>query len=441
MVFLPHFPISSARAISSDSAQKLRPILAKLGNPQNNIPPIIHIAGTNGKGSVAAFLSSIFQAANYKTHIFTSPHLHHCNERIKINGQQISDNYLYELLEEIRFFTQNIDLTLFEGMFLAAILAFSKNPADICIIETGMGGKVDATNALDNKIATILTSISLDHEEFLGNNLPAIAAHKAHIARTKTPCIIAPQNISAGQIIDLHCLQIKTSMVHFGQNFTININENDFDFKYLGDNLTINYQKLPKPNLIGRHQYLNASLAIAAICAIKDLQKTNFNIDQKAAEEGLKKAFMPSRLQKLNYRKLKAKDELFIDGAHNFGGFSSLALWLKEKMVEDYEKKEIKRNYLIVGFSKNKSKPEIFRLFKDIMDFICPVMVEGEPDPEETGNIAKNIAAAQIEQFKTKENLDDALNFLINLDQKNPCRIIICGSFYLARDFRKLSNQ
>ena len=132
---------------------------------------VIHIAGTNGKGSTVAFLSQIFKCAQYDTHIYTSPHIHHCNERISISNNYIEDNYLYETLEEIRINSNNANLSLFEGFTLAAILAFSRNKADICIIETGMGGRIDPTNLIENKILTIITSISDDHKEFLGNNI------------------------------------------------------------------------------------------------------------------------------------------------------------------------------------------------------------------------------------------------------------------------------
>lgn len=468
MVYLPHFPIPNQNSINNNSPEKLLKILHKLGDPQNNLPPTIHIAGTNGKGSTAAFLASIFQSAGYKTHIYTSPHLHHCNERIVIAHNEITDGYLYQLLEEVRIACEGISLTLFEGLTLAAILAFSKNPADICIIETGMGGRVDATNVIDKKIATILTSISLDHQDFLGDNLFKIACEKSHIMRSNVPCIIAPQNPEALQAIELRSLEISNQLIHFDQNFQIEINEDQtFNFSispsknflsenFLGENFlgekdlgekipSIKFNNLPKPALLGWHQYLNASLAIATICTIspKLLSEQNSNTEKdqnfnwdKAIRNGLRNVKWSSRLEKLHHHLLKKDDELWIDGAHNQGGFEVLADWLGEKIGDDFHNQKPKRNYLITGFSKHKAKAEFFLPFLDIIDFICAVRVAGEPNPEEAETVMEKILKSGIEEVKTKDDLFDAIGFLVNLDQQNPCRIIICGSLYLARDVK-----
>jgi dihydrofolate synthase/folylpolyglutamate synthase len=461
MVFLPHFPIPNKNSISDNSPEKLKKILAKLGFPQDNLPPTIQVAGTNGKGSAVAFLASIFQAAGYKSHIFTSPHLHHCNERIVIANNQIDDGYLYEMLEEVRIASEGINLTLFEGLTLAAILAFSKNSADICIIETGMGGRVDATNVIDKKIATILTSISLDHQEYLGNNLSAIACEKSHIMRPNVPCVIAQQNIEVVKAIELRSSEICNPLIYFGKDFQIKINDDEtFNFKYTNPviptkvGIHSSFANLPKPSLPGWHQYLNASLAIAAILVLSSSQLTSssqrklgsqqvgqdpsFRWDD-AIRNGLKQTKWISRLEKLNHNLLRKNDELWIDGAHNEGGFIVLADWLKEQIFDDFENKKPKRNYLIVGFTKNKTKPEFFIPFKDMIDFVCAIRVAGEPNPEEAETIFRQVKISGIEEVKTEDDLIDAINFLVNLDQENPCRIIICGSLYLARDFKAMS--
>ncbi|MCE3254777.1 MAG: folylpolyglutamate synthase [Rickettsiaceae bacterium] len=427
MVYLPHFPIPNKLAISDNSPEKLQKILTKLGSPQENLPPVIHVAGTNGKGSAIAFLASIFQSAGYKTHIYTSPHLHHCNERIVISGNQIDDGYLYEILEEVRLASDGVALTLFEGLTLAAILAFSKNPADICLIETGMGGRVDATNVIDKKIATILTPISFDHQEFLGNSLFAIACEKSHTMRPNVPCIIAAQDIEAAKAIKLRSVEITNPLFEFGKDFRISVNEDgSFDFKYLDESLT----NLAKPGLPGWHQYFNSALAIAAICLVRNY----FSISKDQINEGLKSVKWPSRLEKLHHKLLKEDDELWIDGAHNPNGAEALSDWVKEQIVDDFEKQKPKRNYLITGFSKNKAKQEFFTPFKDVVDFICAVRVKGEPNPEEAEIITQRILESGIEEVLAKENLSEAIDFLVNLDSENPCRIIICGSLYLARD-------
>ncbi len=443
MVYLPHFPLSSKAAISFNSAEKLLNILPNLNNPQNKMPPIIHIAGTNGKGSVAAFLASIFQAQNYKTHIYTSPHLHHCNERIVVANHQIDDGYLYQALEEVRIASQNIALTLFEGLTLAAMLVFAQNEADICIIETGMGGRVDATNIMENKIATILTSISLDHQEFLGDNLLAIACEKAYIMKKAVPCINAPQSQLAQMAIAVRAKEIGALLLNCNQDFKVAVNSNQtFDFSYFGRNYCPEFKNLNQPVLPGWHQYLNCSLAIAAICAIED-NKNNFShnlegfkISQDSINQGLLKVKWPSRLEKLSHKLLSKDDQLWIDGAHNVGGFEIVADWLKEQIMADEASLQPKRNYLIVGFSKNKAKSEFFSFFKDIIDCICAIRVKGEPNPEEAEVIVDQILQAGINQVLVKEDLPTAIDFLKNLDHNNPCRIVVCGSLYLARDLK-----
>ncbi len=435
MVFLPHFPIPNHRSDSADPAAKLKKILPKIGNPQDRLPPIIHVAGTNGKGSTVAFLASIFQSAGYKTHIYTSPHLHNCNERIVIANNQIDDGYLFEMLEEVRIAAEHDDLNLFEGMTLAALLAFSKNPADVCIIETGMGGRVDATNVIDQKIATVLTSISFDHKEFLGDTLGAIACEKAYIMRPHVPCIIAPCAAESWVGINARSIEIDNPLIYFGKDFNIKINVDEtFDFVDIKNSKE--FKNLPKPALPGSHQYINSSLSIATICNLK-----NFNISEEHIKQGLLNVKWPSRLEKLSCKLLKKDDELWIDGAHNQGGFEILSDWMKEKIVDDFESKKPKRNYLITGFTNHKSKPELFLPFKDIIDFVCAIRVAGEPNPEEAEVIVEKVLESGIEEVIAQDDLFDAINFLVNLDPSNPCRIIICGSLYLARDAKKIISH
>jgi dihydrofolate synthase/folylpolyglutamate synthase len=425
MVYLPHWPIPSKNTFTDFDLNRIRSILQKLDNPQNKLPPVIHVAGTNGKGSVIAFFASILVAAGYKTHIYTSPHLHHVNERIVIAGNAIDDGYLYEILEEIRSKSEGVFPSLFEGLTIASILAFSRNQADICLIETGMGGRVDATNIIDNKILTIITSISLDHTEFLGNNLAAIAAEKSYIMRKNIPAIIAPQDREAGAMLEIRALEIDAPLIHAEDNFNFKINsDKSFDFFYKN----IILEKLPQPGLEGNHQYLNAALAIAGILTIK-----NFKINEEQIAQGLKQVKWPSRIEKINNnlnKLLKNKEsEIWIDGAHNTGGAFVLANWIKSKNDD-------KLNYLITGFTKNKSKTEFFQPFKNIINYICAVRVEGEPNPENSDIIKTKIKEAEI-IAEEQDDLIDAINFLVNLNPDKPCRIVITGSLYLARDVKK----
>ena len=441
MVYLPHWPVSNKSAIVRDNGfDSIRKILDNLNNPHRKLPPVIHIAGTNGKGSTVAFLAAIFQSAGYKTHIYTSPHLHHCNERIVIANHQIDDNYLYQILEEVRIAADGIDLSLFEALTLAAILAFSQKPADICIIETGMGGRIDSTNVIDNKILTIITAISYDHTKYLGDNIAAIAAEKAHIMRNRVPAVIAHQTRPAGATIEIRSLEIDNPLIHYGANFEIDINADDsFNFHYQGKTINTDFKKLPPPALPGQHQYLNAANAIAGIIAIKDFQTANFYINRKHVAEGLKKVKWPSRLQRINGNINKIfknpESEIWIDGAHNSGGAYVLANWFKEKKREDLNKKINKSCYLITGFTKGKAEKQFFDQFKNIVNMICPVRVQGEPNPESAEIIKEEIIKSGIDATE-QEDLTEALYFLANLNKNTPCRIVICGSLYLARDLK-----
>jgi dihydrofolate synthase/folylpolyglutamate synthase len=271
----------------------------------------------------------------------------------------------------------------------------------------------------------------------LGDTLSKIASEKSYVIRPNTPCIVANQSSDAGKIIELRALEISTPLVHLNQEFSAQINEDEsFDFKYNGKNLSESFFNLAKPNLQGDHQYLNASLAIATILAIKDFKAANFNISKDQINQGLEKVKWPSRLEKINnFNKLLThqESEVFIDGAHNIAGFEALSKWLKEKIIKDYENNSPKRNFLIVGFSKNKAKKEFFSEFQDIVDFICAVKVEGEASPEKKEVILDKIKESGFENANCQNNLADSIEFLTNLDQENPCRIVICGSLYLAR--------
>ncbi|MFM7702092.1 MAG: bifunctional folylpolyglutamate synthase/dihydrofolate synthase, partial [Alphaproteobacteria bacterium] len=222
------------------------------------MPPAIHIAGTNGKGSTSNIIAKIFQCHNYKVHLYTSPHLHNCNERIVINGEIISDADLFLCLEEVRLASAGVDLTFMEGFTIGAFVAFAKFPADILILECGMGARIDITNIVENKIASIITSISLDHQEYLGKNLEDIAFEKCFVAKPLTPLIVSPQSKNVKDIITNFANQISAQIYHYEDDFFVEkiidednkINGN-FNFFWIDELLLPN---LNAPNLLGDHQ-------------------------------------------------------------------------------------------------------------------------------------------------------------------------------------------
>ena len=428
MVYLPHWPKNLHNDFGQDSVTKLKNFLPKIGNPHLKLPPIVHVAGTNGKGSTISLLESILREHGYSCHVFTSPHVFECNERIKINHQKISDQYLFELLEEIRHQSSGFNFTLFEAFTLVAILAFSRNKANFCLIETGMGGRVDATNILENKIVTILTSISLDHEEFLGPNLKEITAQKSHIMRKNIPNILMSNDSNVLTEVKLRSDIISNNLLIYGQDFQYKKHGDKFDFISSDQR----FYDLPFPNLLGEHQLQNACAAIAATIEMK------IKISHKKISEGLKNTSWPFRLEKLknNLNKFlkNPESEIWFDAAHNIDGAKALANWLYDENA-----KRKKQNLLIIGFSKKKAKKEFFTPFVDLAEYFLPIQVEGEPLPEKAENITKILQEIGA-KYQAQEDLLEAIYFAGNKAGKDPCRIIICGSIYLAFDVKKYNS-
>ncbi len=433
-MYLPHWPIPSSfgkREINYETVFfRMQEVLSRLGNPHLRLPEVVHVTGTNGKGSTIAFLAAILQAKGLRTHIYTSPHLHNCNERIILDGEKISDIFLFEVMEEARIAAASTSLTFFEGFTIGAFLAFAKTPADILLLETGMGARIDATNIIKQKLATIITPISFDHTEYLGNSIAQIAMEKAHIIRPQTPTIIGPQPRQAMEIINIVAKDQNAKTICYDKEFSILLDEENkaFDMKYFEDGIC----NLPSPILAGEHQYINAATAIA--CALT----LPFNISQNHIEQGLRSAKWPSRLEKIGGNLTKTlknpQSEILIDGAHNQAGAFAIARFLATKKEEN----PLIKNFIICGFSKNKCKKEFLENFINIAEEVCAVRVDGEPNPEDAEIIAK-IGKEIGLKIETHIDLFEAIFYL----QKNygdaPCHIIICGSLHLARDVKKFT--
>ncbi len=432
MVYLPHWPIPSTlgkRQIDYETVfERMFMVLEKLGNPHKKLPPIIHVAGTNGKGSATALLGKIFSCAGYKAHIYTSPHLHDCNERIVLLGEKISDNFLFEIMEEVRLAACDTPLTFMESFTIGAFLAFSIIPADVAIIECGMGGRIDATNILEEKLATLIMPISFDHTEYLGNSIERIALEKAMILRPKTPLIIASQPQRAKEIIKILAQDQGVPAYFYDEDFEILLNEKngEFDLRFQNEVL----RNLPKPALLGDHQYVNFATAIAAIIAIAD----KFQISEGSIKTAISSVFWPSRLEKitngLNRLLKNSESEIFIDGAHNVAG----AFALRQFILQEKPKK----TFVICGFSRGKCKKEFLEKFKDVAEVIA-VRVDGEPYPELAETISEIGESAGMKVFAAQD-LADAFDYAGKISEEKICRIIICGSLHLARDVKKFSR-
>lgn len=446
MVYLPHWPIPSTLGkcqIDYETVfERMSIVLEKLNNPHQKLPPIIHVTGTNGKGSTASLLAKIFTTAGYKTHLYTSPHLHDCNERIVLNSEKISDNFLYEIMEEVRIAADSTPLTFMEGFTIGAFLAFSKVPADIVIIECGMGGRIDATNIIEKKLASVITPISFDHTEYLGNSIERIALEKAMIMRAGTPLIVASQPSAAKEIIKILANDQKIDSYFYDEDFAIAIDDEtaEFDLEFFGKKQNFNLNDLPKPALQGQHQYINFATAIATILAIKEQNPDLFKIEQNHINSAISSVYWPSRIEKVqnNLNKIlkNSESEIWIDGAHNAAGAFSLARWLIDTKSE-------KKTFVIVGFSRNKCKKEFLEKFINVADEIVAVRVDGEPYPEKSeiiAEIGRSIATSTNTKIFAAEDLLDAIYYIGKSCEESPCRIVICGSLHLARDVRKFGN-
>lgn len=426
-MYLPHWPIPSTlfnKKINYETVfDRMEIVLQKLGNPHKKLKNIIHVAGTNGKGSSVAVLTQIFSEAGFKTHNYTSPHLHNCNERIVLNGEKISDGFLNEILEEVRIASKNVELTFFEAFTIGAILAFSKVESDVIILECGMGGRIDATNIFEQKLATLITPISFDHIEYLGDKIEKIALEKSFIMRKNTPLIVSSQSVQAKNIIKILANDQKIKSYFYDEDFEILLDEEsgEFDLKF-GTKIIKN---IPKPSLLGEHQYINFASAIAVILAIND----EFKINDELIKNAVKNVVWKSRIEKINGF---TNFDVFIDGAHNSSGAFALSKWISQTAKNYY------KTYVIVGFSKNKCKKEFLLNFKNIAKLIA-VKVEGEPYPESLEVIYKIGNDCGLE-ITTKDNIFEAINFVKN-QKEQKVRVVICGSLHLARDVKNIKIE
>ena len=429
-MYLPHWPIPSTlinKEIDYEAVfDRMGVVLEKLGNPHLMLRNVVHIAGTNGKGSSAAFLGEIFKQSGYQAHIYTSPHLHDCNERIMLQNEKISDGLLYEFLEEVRHAAENsnVDLTFMEAFTITAFLAFSKIKSDIIIIECGMGGRIDSTNIIQHKLATLITPISFDHQEYLGNNIERIALEKAMIMRPNTPLIVSAQSKKARDIIKILAQDQNIDNYFYGEDFDIALDEDSHHFDFMASDCHI--KNLPKPSLRGQHQYINCASIIALLQTINH----HYNISEDSIKAALHKTYWPGRLENITHmlKKYCPSSDIFIDGAHNPSGAFALAQWIKQE-------NHYQHNVIICGFSRDKCSKEFLMHFKNLGEIIA-VRVEGEPYPEDTDTISKIATQANIE-VTTKEDLFSALHYVNNVENS---RIIICGSLHLNRDVLSLSR-
>lgn len=393
------------------SLDRMHRILAALGNPQHNIPPVIHVAGTNGKGSTQAMIRAGLEAAGKTVHAYTSPHLAWFHERIRLAGELISEDMLADILEECEQANGGEPITFFEITTAAAFVAFSRVPADYTLLEVGLGGRLDATNVVDHPRLTVITPISIDHTQYLGDTLEAITGEKAGILKQGAPGIIAPQLAAARQVIEDRAQHLSAPL---------KIARQDWDARREGDALIYHDEQglmdLPLPVLAGPHQIENAGTAIAALRAL------GFGrIEAKAA---ITEAEWPARMQRLQRGPLvdaAAGCELWLDGGHNPAGGKAVAATLASLPKRP--------THLVCGMLNTKDVVGYMRPLAEVADDLIAISIPGEPNTLS----AEETAQAATEAGLRARTASDAAEAVNRIASEHPgSRILICGSLYLA---------
>jgi dihydrofolate synthase / folylpolyglutamate synthase len=405
------------------SLDRMWRILDALGHPERQVPPVIHVAGTNGKGSTIAFMRAILEAAGLAVHVYTSPHLVRFNERFRIGaaggGVLVSDDALAEALAECEAVNGDAPITVFEIETAAAFILFARNHADVLLLEVGLGGRLDATNVIEHPLVTVVTPVSIDHVEFLGGTLAAIAAEKAGIFKRGVPAIIAAQPREALAVIERQAARISAPTRIAGEDWTAT--QEGARLVYQDDAGLLD---LPAPKLPGRHQFENAGVAIAALRAAKTLV-----LPATAFEAGIAKADWPARLQRLAgplAALLPAGSELWLDGGHNTDGGRAIA-----DALADIEERVSRPLVLIVGMLATKD-PGAF--LKNFPGLACRVIAVPIPDQEKAlpADVVAEAARAVGIPAQSATHVRAALAAVGQLGLDSPPRVLITGSLYLA---------
>jgi dihydrofolate synthase/folylpolyglutamate synthase len=428
---MPKWPNPTSPKDRNFSLERMEAFLAKLNNPHLKLPPIIHVGGTNGKGSTLAYLQAIFEAAGYRVHKYISPHLTEFNERITLSGAFITDNFLDSLAEECYYYSEkySFDLSFFEGVTALAFLGFSRIDADLLLLEVGMGGRLDPTNVIKNPLAAVITSISFDHMEILGNSLSQIANEKAGILKPGVAAIFTWQVSEVMKVLLQRAEDLGCASYTCGIDWSFEKNP-DETFQLILENTSI---ILPKPALIGLHQYINA--ATAALTALQMIESFP-KITLETIATGLQKASWPGRMERLNkgiWGKLLPENfELWFDGAHNDGGIQMVMASLEVLQPEAII-------YIIHGRTIHRDMKVFLQYFLKRVELIACIEIMGEPDSENPYKIKETCEEMGL-QALVAESLGEAIDSLINYHTKNypnkVGRALICGSLFLAGDIK-----
>ena len=394
------------------SLDRMHRLLAALGNPERRIPPVIHIAGTNGKGSTQAMIRAGLQAGGARVHAYTSPHLARFHERIRLAGDLIAEPDLAAALEECEAANAGQPITFFEITTAAAFLAFSRTPADFTLLEVGLGGRLDATNVIDSPCLTVITPVSIDHTQYLGETLPLIAGEKAGIIKRGVPVIVGPQQDEALRVIEAKASGLTAPVFAHGQHWMIAPDRGGM--VYQDDH---GLWDLPLPNLIGPHQIQNAGTALAAL--------RHLGATDAQAHAAVTQAEWPARMQRLRHGPLVdlagPQADLWLDGGHNPAGGEALAATLAALPMRP--------THLVCGMLNTKDIAGYLRPLAAHACSLTAIEIPGEPNTLPAATTAG--VAASVGMIAGMA--DDAAVAVSAIVARDPqARILICGSLYLA---------
>ncbi len=409
--------------------ERMHRLLERLGHLERKLPPVIHIAGTNGKGSTLAYLRATLEAAGLRVHAYTSPYLVRINECFRLGrvggGVLVGDDELLAALEEVERVNAGEPATVFELKTAAAFHLFAQNPADVLLLEVGLGGRLDSTNVVDTPLACVITPVSMDHMEFLGDTLTSIAGEKAAIIKRGIPVISAEQAPDAMAVIEAQAKRMCAPL--FAANESWHVNVEHGRLVYSDDR---GLMDLTAPKLFGRHQFDNAGLAIATLRAVQSLKPGTFKVDHAAFEAGIVGAEWPARMQRLTSGALLAcgpqGSEIWLDGGHNAEGGRVAAAALG-----DLEERVSRPLVVIAGMMANKDAQAFLANFAGLTRHIIAVPIpetEAAMPPERLADAARSVGM----RVEIAPGIEAALGNLAKLAYEVPPRILITGSLYLA---------
>ncbi len=413
------------------SLARIERLLSRLDHPERRLPPVIHVAGTNGKGSLIAYLRAILEAAGFRVHAYISPHLVRFNERMRLAGTLIADDALLRVLDRVERANRDDPITFFEATTAAAFLAFAETPADVTLLETGLGGRLDATNVVARPAVSAITPVGLDHMEFLGTTLAAIAGEKAGILKAGVPAVIGPQDQAAADVLADRAAAVGAPLFRHGAEWDVARESDVLVWRGLGQTLA-----LPLPALFGVHQIANAGMAVAVIRKLG-----GFRVSDEALAAGLGRAVWPARLQRLRGTAINAllpkAAELWLDGGHNPAAAEVLVQSLRE-----IERREggAAPLHLVVAMKDNKDLEGFLRPFAGFVASVTGVSIPD--DPRCFGPDAIAAAAAKLGiSSRPAPSVKAALRALVvSAGPALPFRVLIAGSLYLAGSVLKDMN-